>query len=109
MDDATSRIAANEKRDMKVTGRIPTTLGPRTLVAQGLTEDTADLLADLVRRSDGHAVIERDGPRVVYEEWLARQRTREKRAKTRAARNPKPKSKRVTQPDLLRLTVVRNS
>lgn len=79
-------------------------MGPRTLVAQGLTEDTADLLADLVRNVGGAAVVERDGPRVDLEEWRTRQRAKEKRAKALKTRKQKPK----LQPELLRLTVVRN-
>lgn len=92
---------------MKVTGRVPTTMGPRTLVAQGLTEEIADLLADLVRQSGGEAVVERDGPRVVFEEWRVRQRAKEKRAKTRAARKRQPHPR--WQPDLPLLTIVRNN
>lgn len=95
---------------MKVTGRVPTTMGPRTLVAQGLTEDTADLLADLVRKSGGDAVVERDGPRVVLEEWRARQRAKEKRALTLAAKKRTPKMPpQLKQPELLRLSVVRSN
>jgi hypothetical protein len=95
---------------MKVTGRVPTTMGPRTLVAQGLTEDMADLLADLVRKSGGDAVVERDGPRVVLEEWRVRQRAKEKRALTLAARKQKPKPQQpAKQPELLRLSVVRSN
>ena len=56
---------------MKVTGRVPTSMGPRTLVVQGLTEDMADLLADLVRHAGGGVVIELDGPRVDLEKWRA--------------------------------------
>jgi len=95
---------------MKVTGRVPTTMGPRTLVAQGLTEDMADLLADLVRKSGGDAVVERDGPRVVLEEWRVRQRAKEKRALTLATRKQKPKpQQQAKQPELLRLAVVRSN
>ena len=101
---------------MKVTGRVPTTMGPRTLVAQGLTEDMADLLADLVRRSGGDAFVERDGPRVILEEWRARQRAKEKRALTLAAKKQKPRPQpqpqpqpQMKQPELLRLSVVRSN
>ena len=97
---------------MKVTGRVPTSMGPRTLVVQGLTEDMADLLADLVRHAGGGVVIERDGPRVDLEKWRTRQRAKEKRAVTaatkRLAAKPKPMQQPMKQPDLPRLTVVRN-
>jgi hypothetical protein len=97
---------------MKVTGRVPTSMGPRTLVVQGLTDDMADLLADLVRHAGGGVVIERDGPRVDLEKWRARQRAKEKRAITtatkRLAAKPAPARQPIKQPDLPRLTVVRN-
>jgi hypothetical protein len=95
---------------MKVTGRVPTSMGPRTLVVQGLTEDMADLLADLVRHAGGGVVIERDGPRVDLEKWRDRQRAKDKRAITIAARKLSNKRTPVAakQPDLPRLTVVRN-
>ncbi|HTW34527.1 MAG TPA: hypothetical protein VMD53_07910 [Rhizomicrobium sp.] len=97
---------------MKVTGRVPTSMGPRTLVVQGLTEDMADLLADLVRHVGGGVVIERDGPRVDLEKWRGRQRAKEKRAITaatkRLAAKPAPAKQPMKQPDLPRLTVVRN-
>ncbi len=97
---------------MKVTGRIPTSMGPRTLVVQGLTEDMADLLADLVRHAGGGVVIERDGPRVDVEKWRARQRAKEKRAVTaatkRLAAKPAPVKQPMKQPGLPRLTLVRN-
>jgi hypothetical protein len=97
---------------MKVTGRVPTSMGPRTLVVQGLTEDMADLLADLVRHAGGGVVIERDGPRVDLEKWRARQHAKEKRAITaatkRLAAKPVPVKQPMKQPDLPRLTVVRN-
>ena len=97
---------------MKVTGRIPTSMGPRTLVVQGLTEDMADLLADLVRHSGGGVVVERDGPQVDLEKWRARQHSKEKRATSmqtkRLAAKRIPKPKPMAQPDLPRLTVVRN-
>jgi hypothetical protein len=82
------------------------------LVVQGLTEDMADLLADLVRHAGGGVVIERDGPRVDLEKWRTRQRAKEKRAATaatkRLAGKPKPAKQPMQQPDLPRLTVVRN-
>jgi len=96
---------------MKVTGRVPTSMGPRTLVVQGLTEDMADLLADLVRHAGGGVVIERDGPRVDLEKWRARQRAKDKRAVTMATKRlakRQPAKQPVAQPDLPRLTVVRN-
>lgn len=96
---------------MKVTGRVPTSMGPRTLVVQGLTEDMADLLADLVRHAGGGVVIERDGPRVDLEKWRARQRAKDKRAVTIATKRlakRQPAKQPVAQPDLPRLTVVRN-
>ena len=97
---------------MKVTGRVPTSMGPRTLVVQGLTEDMADLLADLVRHAGGGVVIERDGPRVDLEKWRARQHAKDKRAITmatkRLAKKQQPAKLAAKQPDLPRLTVVRN-
>jgi hypothetical protein len=85
-------------------------MGPRTLVVQGLTEDMADLLADLVRHAGGGVVIERDGPRVDLEKWRTRQRAKEKRAVTAATKRlaAQPVKQPMKQPDLPRLTVVRN-
>jgi len=57
---------------MKVIARVPALVGPRTFVAQGLTEESASLIFDLVTREGGMAVIERDGPRVNMELHLAR-------------------------------------
>ena len=93
---------------MKVTGRVPTSMGPRTLVVQGLTEDMADLLADLVRHAGGGVVIERDGPRVDLEKWRARQHAKDKRAITVATKRHAAKRTPAKQPDPPRLTVVRN-
>lgn len=93
---------------MKVTGRVPTSMGPRTLVVQGLTEDMADLLADLVRHAGGGVVIERDGPRVDLEKWRDRQRAKDKRAITISAKRHAARRTPVKQPDPPRLTVVRN-
>ncbi|HUO92380.1 MAG TPA: hypothetical protein VMU22_05625 [Rhizomicrobium sp.] len=92
---------------MKVTGRIPTTMGPRTLVVQGLTEEMADLLADVVRHAKGVVVVERDGPRVDLEKWHARQRANDKRAIKLATKRLAVTRKPAQQPDLPRLTVVR--
>lgn len=94
---------------MKVTGRVPTSMGPRTLVVQGLTEDMADLLGDLVRHAGGGVVIERDGPRVDLEKWRARQRANEKRAMTAATKRSAVRRTPKKQPEPPRLTVVKNS
>ena len=57
---------------MKVIARLPALAGPRTFVAQGLTEESASLIFDLVTREGGMVVIGRDGPRVNMELHLAR-------------------------------------
>jgi hypothetical protein len=100
-------IKTNKRQIMKVTGRVPTTMGPRTIVAQGMTEDMADIMAYLVRRSGGAAVVERDGPRVVFEEWRARQRAQEKRAQTLAIKKQQTKPA-IRQPEFPRLSIVRS-
>jgi hypothetical protein len=93
---------------MKVTGRIPTTMGPRTLVVQGLTEEMADLLADVVRHAKGVVVVERDGPRVDLEKWHARQRASNKRAIAMATKRAAGPRRPAQQIELPRLMVVRN-
>ena len=56
---------------MKVIARVPALVGPRTFVAQGLTEESASLIFDLVTRAGGMVVMERDGPRMDMELHLA--------------------------------------
>jgi hypothetical protein len=49
---------------VKVIARMPALGGPRTFVAQGLTEESASLIFDLVTRQGGAVVVSRDGPRI---------------------------------------------
>ena len=49
---------------MKIIARMPALGGPRTFVAQGLTQESASLIFDLVTRQGGAVVVDRDGPRI---------------------------------------------
>ena len=57
---------------MKVIARMPALGGPRTFVAQGLTEESASLIFDLVTRQGGAVVVYRDGPRVELGQFMKR-------------------------------------
>jgi hypothetical protein len=57
---------------VKVIARMPALGGPRTFVAQGLTEESASLIFDLVTRQGGAVVVGRDGPRIELGQFVKR-------------------------------------